>query len=78
MAGDWNPGGYSAQWLSSVRWVFTRAKSGKMPDLTGWKPVPPKFNTPQPDPNPFIQQSNFPHGQFFNQRRRAVARRGND
>ena len=36
-----------AQWLSDFSGVFVRAKSGKMPDLTGWKPVPPEFeNTP--------------------------------
>jgi hypothetical protein len=26
----------------NVRAIFARAKSGRMPDLTGWKPVPPK------------------------------------
>jgi hypothetical protein len=25
--------------------IFVRAKSGKMPDLTGWKPVPPEFES---------------------------------
>jgi hypothetical protein len=33
--------------FSNIRTLVVRAKSGKMPDLTGWKPVPPEFeNTP--------------------------------
>jgi hypothetical protein len=31
----------------NVRMDFARAKSGKMPDLTGWKPVPPNYTTLQ-------------------------------
>jgi hypothetical protein len=34
--------------LLNIRMVSVRAKSGRMPDLTGWKPVPPGFdNAPQ-------------------------------
>jgi hypothetical protein len=30
-----------AQGLTNTCAIFARVKSGKMPDLTGWKPVPP-------------------------------------
>ena len=30
-----------ARCSSTIRGIFARAKSGRMPDLTGWKPVPP-------------------------------------
>jgi len=32
-----------ARGLSNVQTLSLRAKSGRMPDLTGWKPVPPGF-----------------------------------
>ncbi len=34
-------GAHYAQSLPNVRAISIRAKSGRLPDLTGWKPVPP-------------------------------------
>jgi hypothetical protein len=34
-------GAHYARGLTDIRSISARAKSGRMPDLTGWKPVPP-------------------------------------
>jgi hypothetical protein len=42
LPGTW--GALYARGLSNVQMVYLRAKSGRMPDLTGWKPVSPGFD----------------------------------
>jgi hypothetical protein len=37
-------GSHHARGRTNIRSVLARANSGRMPELTGWKPVPPTDN----------------------------------